>query len=174
MVGFRPTFLLVVDPNRQVAELIEPTLDDMGFELVRVLLHGDQRPTLQVMAERADRAAMTVEHCAQISRAISAILDVADPIAGAYRLEVTSPGLDRPLTRRADFERFRGSEVRVETDVPIEGQRRFRGRLLGVVDDQLRMQIAEGEQVIPCAAIKKAKLILTDELLAAAAAEQRS
>jgi len=162
-----------VDANRQVAELIEPTLSDMGFELVRVLLHGGQRPVLQVMAERADRTPMSVEHCAAISRAISAILDVADPIAGAYRLEVTSPGLDRPLTRRADFERFRGFEARVETELPIAGQRRFRGRLLGVVDDQLRLQLAEGEQAIPCAGIKKAKLILTDELLAAAA-EQRS
>ena len=162
-----------MDANRQVAELIEPTLSDMGFELVRVLLHGGQRPVLQVMAERADRTPMSIEHCAEISRAISAILDVADPIAGAYRLEVTSPGLDRPLTRRADFERFRGFEARVETELPIAGQRRFRGRLLGVVDDQLRLQLAEGEQAIPCAGIKKAKLILTDELLAAAA-EQRS
>jgi ribosome maturation factor RimP len=162
-----------VDPNRQVAELIEPTLSDMGFELVRVLLHGGQRPTLQVMAERADRAPMTVEHCAAISRAVSAILDVADPIAGAYRLEVTSPGLDRPLTRRADFERFRGCEARVETEVPIEGRRRFRGRLLGVVDDQVRLQLEDGEQAIPCAGIKKAKLVVTDEVLAAAP-EQRS
>jgi ribosome maturation factor RimP len=162
-----------VDPNRQVAELIEPTLGDMGFELVRVLLHGSQRPVLQVMAERADRTPMTVEHCAAISRAVSAILDVADPIAGAYRLEVTSPGLDRPLTRPADFERFRGFEARVETEMPIEGRRRFRGRLLGVVDDQLRLQLAEGEQVIPYAGIKKAKLIVTDEMLAAGA-EQRS
>jgi ribosome maturation factor RimP len=163
-----------VDSNRQVAELIEPTLCDMGFELVRVLLHGGQRPTLQVMAERADRAPMTVEHCAAISRAVSAILDVADPIAGAYRLEVTSPGLDRPLTRRADFDRFRGFEARVETELPIEGRRRFRGRLLGMVDDQLRLQLDEGEQAIPFAGIKKAKLIVTDEVLAAAAAEQRS
>jgi len=146
----------------------------MGFELVRVLLHGGQRPTLQIMAERADRQAMTVEHCAEISRAVSAVLDVEDPIPGAYRLEVTSPGLDRPLTRRADFERFRGSEARVETEVPIEGQRRFRGRLLGMVDDQLRLQGADGERLIPYASIKKAKLILTDEVLAAAAAEQRS
>jgi len=163
-----------VDASRQVAELIEPTLSDMGFELVRVLLHGGQRPTLQVMAERADRAPMTVEHCAEISRAVSAILDVADPIAGTYRLEVTSPGLDRPLTRRADFERFRGFEARVETEVAIDGRRRFRGRLLGVVDDQLRLQLAEGEeQRIPCAGIKKAKLVVTDEMLAAAP-EQRS
>jgi ribosome maturation factor RimP len=162
-----------VDPNRQVAELIEPTLSDMGFDLVRVLLHGGQRPTLQVMAERADRVPMTVEHCAEISRAVSAILDVADPIAGAYRLEVTSPGLDRPLTRRADFERFRGFEARIETELPIEGRRRFRGRLLGVVEDQLRLQLADGEQAIPYAGIRKAKLIVTDEMLAAAA-EQRS
>ncbi|MEM7023971.1 MAG: ribosome maturation factor RimP [Pseudomonadota bacterium] len=173
MVGFWPTFLLV-DPNRQVAELIEPTLVDMGFELVRVLLHGGHRPTLQVMAERIDRTPMTVERCAEISRAVSAILDVADPIEGTYQLEVTSPGLDRPLTRRDDFERFRGFEARVETDVPIEGRRRFRGRLLGVVDDRLRLELTEGEQVIPCDTIKKAKLIVTEELLAAAAAEQRS
>ena len=157
-----------------MAELIEPTLNDMGFELVRVLLHGNQRPTLQVMAERADRAPMTVEHCAEISRAVSAVLDVADPIASAYRLEVTSPGLDRPLTRRADFDRFRGFEARVETEVPIEGRRRFRGRLLGLVDDQLRLQLEGGEQAIPYDGIKRAKLIVTDEVLAAAAAEQRS
>ncbi len=162
-----------MDPNRQVAELIEPTLSEMGFELVRVLLHGGQRPTLQVMAERADRAPMTVEHCAAISRAVSAILDVEDPIAGAYRLEVTSPGLDRPLTRRADFERFRGFEARVETELPIDGRRRFRGRLLGVEGDQLRLQVEDGEQAIPYAGIKKAKLVVTDEVLAAAP-EQRS
>lgn len=162
-----------MDPNRQVAELIEPTLSEMGFELVRVLLHGGQRPTLQVMAERADRAPMTVEHCAAISRAVSAILDVEDPIAGAYRLEVTSPGLDRPLTRRADFERFRGFEARVETELPIDGRRRFRGRLLGVEGDELRLQLEDGEQAIPCAGIKKAKLVVTDEVLAAAP-EQRS
>lgn len=140
----------------------------MGFELVRVLLHGGQRPTLQVMAERADRVPMTVEHCAEISRAVSALLDVADPIAGAYRLEVTSPGLDRPLTRRADFERFRGFEARVETEQPIDGRRRFRGRLLGLVDDQVRLQLDAGEQAIPFDDIKKAKLVVTDEVLAAA------
>ena len=162
-----------MDPSRQVAELIEPTLSDMGFELVRVLLHGGQRPTLQVMAERADRAPMTVEQCAEISRAVSALLDVADPIAGTYRLEVTSPGLDRPLTRRTDFERFRGFEARVETEQPIDGRRRFRGRLLGVVDDQLRLQLEDGEQAIPYAGIKKAKLVVTDEVLAGAP-EQRS
>ena len=117
-------------------------------------------------------APMTVEHCAGISRAVSAILDVADPIAGSYRLEVTSPGLDRPLTRRADFERFRGFEARVETELPIDGRRRFRGRLLGVEGDQVRIQLAEGERAIPCDGIRKAKLVVTDEVLAATAAQR--
>ena len=99
--------------------------------------------------------------------------DTADPIATTYRLEVTSPGLDRPLTRRADFERFRGLEARVETEQPIDGRRRFRGRLLGLEGEQLRLQLAEGEQRIPCSGIKKAKLVVTDEVLAGAP-EQRS
>ena len=146
----------------------------MGFEVVRVLLMGGQQPTLQVMAERIDRAPMTVEQCAEISHTVSALLDVADPIPGAYRLEVTSPGIDRPLTRRADYERFAGFEARIETAAPIDGRRRFRGRLLGLSGDDLRIELAEGEGSIPLAAIKKAKLVLTDELLAAARAEQRS
>lgn len=163
-----------MDPIRQVTELVEPTLRDMGFEPVRVALTGGQRPTLQVMVERLDRAPMTVDHCAEISRAVSALLDVADPLAGAYRLEVTSPGIDRPLTRRADFDRFAGFEVRVETDLPIEGRRRFRGRLVGLVGDQIQLRLPEGEQSIPFDVIKKAKLVLTDDLLAAAQAERRS
>jgi ribosome maturation factor RimP len=157
-----------------VLALIEPSLADLGYEVVRIRMHGDGRPVLQIMIARHDGADVVVDDCASASRTVSALLDVADPIAGAYRLEVTSPGLDRPLTRRADFERFRGAEARVETDMLIDGQRRFRGRLLGMVDDQLRLQQDDGERVIPYAAIKKAKLILTDELLAAAAAEQRS
>jgi ribosome maturation factor RimP len=146
----------------------------MGFEVVRVLLMGGQRPTLQVMAERVDHRAMTVEQCAEISHTVSALLDVADPIPGAYRLEVTSPGIDRPLTRRADYERFAGFEARLETVAPIDDRRRFRGRLLGLSGDDVRIRLAEGERTIPLAAIKKAKLVLTDELLAAAQAEQRS
>ncbi|MGH6945521.1 MAG: ribosome maturation factor RimP [Geminicoccaceae bacterium] len=163
-----------MDSAQEVTELIEPTLREMGFELVRVLLMGGQRATLQVMAERADRGPMTVEQCAAISRAVSAVLDVADPIRGAYRLEVTSPGIDRPLVRRGDFERFAGAEVRLETEAPIEGRRRFRGRLVGLAGDNLLLQLSEGERAIPYGAIKKAKLVLTDELLAAARAEQGS
>jgi ribosome maturation factor RimP len=163
-----------VDRIHQVTELIEPTLHDMGFELVRVLMSGGQRPTLQVMVERLNQEPVTLDHCAEVSHALSAVLDVADPLPGAYRLEVTSPGLDRPLVRRADYERFAGFEARLETELPIEGRRRFRGRLLGLADDQVRLALPEGETSIPFEAIKKAKLVLTDELLAAAQTERRS
>jgi ribosome maturation factor RimP len=163
-----------VDRIRQITELIEPTLRDMGLELVRVLVSGGQRPTLQIMVERGDQAPTTLDDCAAVSRAVSALLDVADPLPGAYRLEVTSPGLDRPLVRRADYERFAGFEARLETELPIEGRRRFRGRLLGLAGEQVRLALPEGETSIPFDAIKKAKLVLTDELLAAAQNERRS
>jgi ribosome maturation factor RimP len=161
-----------VDRIRQITELIEPTLRDMGLELVRVLVSGGQRPTLQIMVERGDQAPTTLDDCAAVSHAVSAVLDVADPLPGAYRLEVTSPGLDRPLVRRADYERFAGFEARLETELPIEGRRRFRGRLLGLAGDQVRLALPEGETSIPLDAIKKAKLVLTDELLAAAQTEK--
>jgi ribosome maturation factor RimP len=163
-----------VDRIRQVTELIEPTLRDMGFELVRVLVSGGQRPTLQIMVERADHAPTTLEDCAEASHAVSALLDVADPLPGAYRLEVSSPGIDRPLVRGSDYERFAGFEARLETELPIDGRRRFRGRLLGLTGDRVRLALPEGEQLIPLAAIKKAKLVLTDDLLAAAQMERRS
>jgi ribosome maturation factor RimP len=163
-----------VDRIKQVTELIEPTLRDMGFELVRVLMSGGQRPTLQIMVERGDCAPPTLDDCAEVSQAVSALLDVADPLPGAYRLEVTSPGIDRPLVRRADYERFAGFEARLETELPIDGRRRFRGRLLGLAGDQVRLALPEGEQLIPLDAIKKARLVLTDDLLAAAQVERRS
>ena len=163
-----------MDRIRQITELIEPTLRDMGLEVVRVLVSGGQRPTLQIMVERGDQAPTTLDACAKVSHAVSALLDVADPLPGAYRLEVTSPGLDRPLVRRADYERFAGLEARLETELPIEGRRRFRGRLLGLAGDQIRLSLPEGEMSIPFDAIKKAKLVLTDELLAAAQTERRS
>jgi len=163
-----------VETIRQIAELIEPTVRDLGFEIVRVSMTGGQRPTLQVMAEPRAGGPMTVEHCAAISHAVSALLDVSDPIGGSYRLEVTSPGIDRPLVRRTDFERFAGFEARLETAEAIAGRRRFRGRLAGVIDDQVCLRLPEGEQKIPFDAIKKAKLVLTDDLLAAAQTERRS
>ncbi|MGE5538348.1 MAG: ribosome maturation factor RimP [Gemmatimonas sp.] len=152
-----------------VATLIEPTLQSMGYALVRVaLVGGAGRPTLQVMAERVDGAAMSVDDCADISEAVSAVLDVEDPIAGAYTLEVSSPGIDRPLVKKADYERFAGFEARVETSEPVGGRKRFRGRLLGTAEDSVRLKLDTGEDVeLPLARISKAKLVLTDELIAA-------
>ena len=112
-------------------------------------------------------AGMTVDDCAGISRAVAAILDVSDPIAGAYVLEVSSPGIDRPLTRLRDFERFAGFEARLETSMPIQGQRRFRGRLLGLDGDHVQLATDQGEITVDFADVAKAKLILTDELIAA-------
>ena len=146
----------------------------MGYELVRVMSTGGRRPTLQVMAERIDRAGMTVDDCAEISRAVSALLDVEDPISGAYQLEISSPGIDRPLMKLVDFERFAGFEARVETDRPIEGQRKFRGQILGLADEAVRLGLPEGERIIPFTSIRKAKLVLTDDLIAAAEAEGRN
>jgi ribosome maturation factor RimP len=145
----------------------------MGFELVQARMIGGTRRTLQVMAEPVDRdRRMTVDDCAEISHAISAILDVADPIQGAYSLEVTSPGIDRPLVRREDFLRFAGFEAKLETDQPIHGRKRFRGVVHGLERDEVVLE-QEGEQVrIPFAFVRKAKLTLSEKLLASAAAAQ--
>ena len=156
-----------IDTN-EIARIIEPSLEAMGYRLVRVALTGSQRPTLQVMAERHDEAAMTVEDCADISRSISALLDVADPIAGAYMLEVSSPGIDRPLVRPEDYDRFAGFEARIEVSRPISGRKRFRGRLLGRSGDTVRLIAEAGEVEVPLSAIARAKLVLTDDLLALA------
>jgi ribosome maturation factor RimP len=157
----------------RISALIEPSLDAMGYELVRVQLQGRQRQVLQIMAELRNRTPMTVEHCADISRSVSAILDVEDPIPGAYTLEVSSPGIDRPLTRAQDYERFAGFEAKVETTRPVDGRKRFRGRLIGI-DAELVVRLeVEAEQVaIPFADIQRSKLVLTDDLIDAAMAEQ--
>ncbi len=155
-----------------VLALIEPSLNDLGYEMVRIRLHGDGRPVLQIMIDRADGTDVTVEDCTLVSRTVSALLDVADPIAGAYELEVSSPGLDRPLTRAKDFLSYSGNLAKVELKAAIEGRRRFRGRLLGLEGDVVRMaappDAAESEFALPLEAIAKAKLVLTYELLAAA------
>jgi ribosome maturation factor RimP len=152
-----------------IARLIEPSLEAMGYRLVRVAMIGGHRAaTLQIMAERRDAAAMTVEDCADISRSISAVLDVADPIAGSYALEISSPGIDRPLVRPEDYERFAGFEARIELSRPLDGRKRFRGRLLGRVADAARLATEAGEVRLPFAGIARAKLVLTDDLLAAA------
>ncbi len=149
----------------RLAAIIDPTLEGMGYELVRVQLQGSKRQTLQVMADRADGKGMTVEDCADISRALSAVLDVEDPIPGAYTLEVSSPGIDRPLTRRKDFEAWAGFDVKVEAKGLVEGRRRYNGVLLGLEGDDVLLR-CEGEDMrIPFEAVSKAKLVLTDALI---------
>ncbi len=159
-----------------IDRLIEPTLNELGFELVRARFLGSaDKRTLQVMAEPLDRTrTMTVDDCAEMSRAISAVLDVADPVSGHYLLEVSSPGIDRPLTRLKDFERFEGFEARVELDAPIEGQRRFKGRLLGVEGGDVLLDEAGVERRLPFADVHKAKLVVTDDLLKAGAKAGRA
>src|SRR5207248_1872836 len=158
---------LPIDTSR-IAEIIEPSLDAMGYRVVRVAVLGAGRMTWQIMAERRDEAAMTVEDCADISRSVSALLDVGDPIAGAYTLEVSSPGIDRPLVRPEDYDRFAGFEARIELNEPIDGRKRFRGRLIGRRDDEIRLAGDAGEVRLPLAAVARAKLVLTDDLLALA------
>ena len=151
----------------EIARIIEPSLEAMGYRVVRIAFIGARGATLQIMAERTDAAAMTVEDCAEISRAASALLDLADPIASAYTLEVSSPGIDRPLVRPEDYERFAGFEARIELARPLDGRKRFRGRLLGRSDAGARILAETGEVTLPFDAIARAKLVLTDELVAA-------
>lgn len=157
-----------MDYKQRLEDLVTPTLDGMGYELVRVMMQGKARPTLQIMAERKDGQPMTVEDCATLSRALSAFLDVEDPIGGAYMLEVSSPGIDRPLTRAKDFANWAGFDARVETELPVEGQKRFKGKLAGVDDTgRVGLETETGEVRIPMTVIKQAKLVLTDELISA-------
>ena len=139
----------------------------MGYRVVRVTFTGGKRATLQVMAERADDAAMTVEDCAQLSRHISALLDVADPIASSYLLEVSSPGIDRPLVRPEDYARFAGFEAKLELNGLHDGRRRFRGRIVGFEGDAVKMALGDETVALPFREIARARLVLTDALLAA-------
>jgi len=151
----------------KVQALIEPVAEDLGYQIVRVRMVGGPRQTLQIMAERKD-GGMDVSDCTKLSREISAIMDVEDPISGEYLLEVSSPGIDRPLTRLSDFDRFKGFEVKVELVAEAEGQRRFKGVLLGTEDDVVKMKTDEGEMSFPFTSIYRSKLVLTDALIAAA------
>ena len=154
----------------RVRAIIEPSLEAMGYEVVRLHETGGQRPVVQVMADRQDGAAMTVDDCAAISRSVSALLDVEDPIPTAYTLEVSSPGIDRPLTRLGDFERFAGFDARIELTRPHDGRRRFKGRLVGTADQVVRMETDEAVVDLPFGAIQRARLILTDALIQASVA----
>ena len=130
--GIEPRLIIEQGPAARVAAIVEPVLGGIGYRLVRVKISGLDGCTVQVMAERPD-GTMTIEDCETVSRTLSPVLDVADPIDRAYRLEVSSPGIDRPLVRHSDFERYAGNHVRAEMAVSIEGRRRFRGLLLGSV-----------------------------------------
>ena len=163
------------EPNHQgleakVAALIAPSLDGMGYELVRVLILGRDRPTVQIMADRADGSQISVEDCERITHAVSAILDVDDPLPGRWTLEVSSAGIDRPLTRAKDWARFAGHQARAEMTMPVDGRRRFTGIILGADATHARMRLDDGDEVVlPLADLRRAKLLLTDALIAATA-----
>ncbi|MBW8732718.1 MAG: ribosome maturation factor RimP [Asticcacaulis sp.] len=157
--------------DRKLLEIFDPIAETLGLDIVRVRLMGSHKPggarRLQIMAERKTDGDINVNQCARLSRAVSAYMDEHDPISGEYILEVSSPGVDRPLTRLKDFETFEGFEARLEIDRLAEGRKRFRGKLAGVEDDHVAIDL-EGEEetaMIPFAWIIDAKLVLTDELL---------
>lgn len=156
--------------DRRIAEIIEPVLVAMGYKLVRARLMNQNGLTLQVMAERND-GTMTVADCEDVSMAISPVLDVEDPVDKAYHLEVSSPGIDRPMVRKSDFERWSGHIVKCETSILVENRKRFRGKITEVDTDGFtleRDQVAYGEEPrvkIPFNALSEAKLVLTDDLI---------
>jgi ribosome maturation factor RimP len=155
----------------RLATIAEPVLAGLGFRLVRVRISGLSGCTIQIMAERAD-GTMTIDDCETISRALSPVLDVADPVEDAYRLEISSPGIDRPLVRRSDFERFAGHQVKVEMAISTEGRRRFRGVILGAQGEAAHIRrddAAAGEAaevLLPISEMAEARLVLTDALVA--------
>lgn len=172
IIDDEPRLVTETGIDARVAQLIEPVLNSEGFRLVRVRLSGQNGATLQIMAERAD-GTMTVEDCEVLSRMVSPILDVEDPIDRKYHLEVSSPGIDRPLVRRSDFAKWRGHIAKVETSIMVGGRKRFRGTITDVEPDNVtlfRDQPSMGDEntnVIPFSAVAEASLILTDDLIRA-------
>ena len=172
---------LIVEPglSARVAHVAEPVIEQLGYRLVRVKVSGTDGCTVQIMAERPD-GSMTVEDCETVSRALSPVLDVADPIDRAYRLEISSPGIDRPLVRKSDFERFTGHLARIEMEAPIGGRKRFRGLIAGTEGEAARVHrddTAEGEAadvLLPIGDMSEAKLVLTDELVKEALRREKS
>jgi ribosome maturation factor RimP len=159
--------------DRRLAAIVTPTIEGLGYELVRLRLMGGRRATLQIMADRPE-GGIEVDDCAKISRAVSAVLDVEDPISGEYVLEVSSPGIDRPLTRLKDFERYEGYEAKLETDELIDGRRRFRGTLAGVEDGEVLIEIPEGTIGLAFDWLSDAKLVLTEALIAESLAARKA
>jgi ribosome maturation factor RimP len=172
---------LIVEPGMpaRVAAVAEPVIEQLGFRLVRVRVSSAEGCTVQIMAERPD-GSMTVEDCETVSRALSPVLDVADPIDRAYRLEISSPGIDRPLVRKSDFERYVGHLAKIETTMPIQGRKRFRGLLIGTEGEAARIRrddAVEGEEIeilLPIEEMSEAKLVLTDELVSEALRREKS
>lgn len=164
---------LVVEPGvaARISAIAEPVLQGMGYRLVRIRVSGEAGCTVQIMAERPD-GTMLIEDCEAVSRALSPVLDIADPIERAYRLEISSPGIDRPLVRRSDFERHVGHLVKIEMSVAAHGRKRFRGTITGVEGDAVRIQRddpkagEEAETMLVMEEIADARLVLTDELIA--------
>ncbi len=154
--------------DRRLAEIITPVIEDLGFELVRVRLMSGKLTTLQIMADRPD-GGIEVDDCAAISNAVSAVLDVEDPVIDAYSLEVSSPGIDRPLTRLKDFDMFEGYEAKLETDELVGGRRRFKGELAGIEGNEVLINIDEQGTIVTIGLefdwLSDAKLVLTDDLI---------
>lgn len=151
--------------DKRLAALLEPMIEGLGFELVRLRLMSGKTAVLQIMAEKPD-GGIEVDDCANISNAVSALLDVEDPIEGEYTLEVSSPGIDRPLTRLKDFDAWEDHEAKIETDELIDGRRRFKGQIKGTEGDEVLIEIAEGIIGLKFEWLSDAKLVLTDELIA--------
>jgi ribosome maturation factor RimP len=159
---------LITEPGRaaRVAALAEPVLAGLGYRLVRVRVSGFAGCTVQIMAERPD-GTMKIEDCEAVSRALSPVFDVTDPIEGSYRLEISSPGIDRPLVRRSDFERYAGHVAHIEMQVPIDGRKRFRGELHGTQGECARIRCEAAQDVLlPLDDMAEARLVLTDALIA--------
>ena len=158
--------------ERRILDMIEPVATGLGLEIVRVRVMGSQTPTLQIMAELPD-GTMTVERCAKLSRAISPVLEAEDPIASEYNLEVSSPGIDRPLTRVGDFAKWIGHEVKVELGTPgADGRKRFHGTITGETDGVAELDLKDGGQAsLPVADMTKATMVLTEKLIQAARAK---
>lgn len=148
-------------------DMLTPVINQLGFDVVRILTIGQKNPTLQIMIERKDRTDIVVDDCATVSRAVSEVLDEKDPIKDQYNLEVSSPGLDRPLTKAEHFQRFAGYEAKIETSVEVDTRKRFKGRILSLDDkENIHFDMDGKEWIIPFEAVSKAKLLITDELLA--------
>lgn len=152
--------------RHHLADMLEPVIEKLGYETVRIMTIGQANPTLQIMIDKTDGTEICVDDCAKVSRALSEVLDEKDPIADKYNLEVSSPGLDRPLTKPVHFKKFAGNEVKIETDELINGRKRFKGELKGIEGSDVLLVMDETVYQIPFDAIAKAKIILTDELLA--------